>query len=348
MTIIRLKHLQRFKDRHGKIRIYFRKPGQKRVALPHEDDPEFFRAYQAAFSQAADPDNKPPPPKTFARLITDWLNSPRFMQLASTTQVNYRRILMAMQKEDYADHFVVDFEARHLRRFVARLADRPAAANHRIKMFRMLFDYAVDDGWREDNPALTLKRLREKADGAETWSDEHIRQYESYWPTGSTPRLALALLLYTGQRRSDVVKMGAKHVRGDLISVTQQKTGVRLLIPIHPHLAQELSEALDAETFLQTARGEAFTANGFYMRFKSWRSAAGLPEGLSPHGLRKAAARRLAEAGCSAHQIASITGHASLSEVQRYTRAVDQEKLAREAMARFLTVKPNPKTVKPD
>jgi integrase len=52
----------------------------------------------------------------------------------------------------------------------------------------------------------------------------------------------------------------------------------------------------------------------------------------SAHGLRKAAARRLAEAGCTAHEIAAITGHASLKEVERYTRAVDQQKLATAAM----------------
>ncbi|RYG87342.1 MAG: site-specific integrase, partial [Alphaproteobacteria bacterium] len=53
----------------------------------------------------------------------------------------------------------------------------------------------------------------------------------------------------------------------------------------------------------------------------------------SLHGLRKSAARRLAEAGCSAKQIAAVTGHASLREVERYTLAADQERLARDAFA---------------
>jgi len=56
--------------------------------------------------------------------------------------------------------------------------------------------------------------------------------------------------------------------------------------------------------------------------------------GLSPHGLRKAACRRLAEAGCSANEIASISGHASLREVERYTKAADQARMARNAIAR--------------
>lgn len=252
-----------------------------------------------------------------------------------------------MQADDYAIHYVTDFEPRNIRRFVARFADRPAAANHRLKLFRMLFDLAVEDGWREDNPAIHVKRLKEKAEGAESWSDQQIEQFEAYWPIGSTPRLALALLLYTGQRRSDVVRMGAQHVKGDVIEVIQQKTGTALAIPIHPFLEVELAATLDGGTYLQRQNGEPFTPNGFYMRFKSWRAKAGLPDGLSPHGLRKAAARRLAEAGCSVHEIASITGHASISEVQRYTRAVDQEKLAREAMRRMESVKRNQGSVKP-
>jgi integrase len=59
---------------------------------------------------------------------------------------------------------------------------------------------------------------------------------------------------------------------------------------------------------------------------------AGLPPDLSPHGLRKAAARRLAEAGASPHQIAAITGHASLKEVERYTLSASQPILAKAAM----------------
>jgi integrase len=57
--------------------------------------------------------------------------------------------------------------------------------------------------------------------------------------------------------------------------------------------------------------------------------------GLTAHGLRKAAARRLAEAGCTALQIAAITGHKTLKEVSRYTAAADQGRMARDAMKRI-------------
>jgi integrase len=69
--------------------------------------------------------------------------------------------------------------------------------------------------------------------------------------------------------------------------------------------------------------------------------AVGL-SGCSAHGLRKAAARRLAEAGCSTHEIAAITGHASLKEVARYTEAADRKRLAKSAMAKIRTLSGKP------
>jgi integrase len=61
----------------------------------------------------------------------------------------------------------------------------------------------------------------------------------------------------------------------------------------------------------------------------------GLVEDRSAHGLRKSAPIRLANAGCTAHEIAAVTGHRSLREVEHYTRAADQERLARQAMGRM-------------
>jgi integrase len=55
-------------------------------------------------------------------------------------------------------------------------------------------------------------------------------------------------------------------------------------------------------------------------------------DGLVFRGIRKAAATRLADVGCTEHEIMSITGRTSLSEVQRYTQAANQKRLARSAM----------------
>jgi integrase len=89
---------------------------------------------------------------------------------------------------------------------------------------------------------------------------------------------------------------------------------------------------LDQMTFITTRFGTPFAPVGFTNWFKLACRKAGLPSRASVHGLRKAAARRLAEAGCSAPEIAAITGHASLREVQRYIASADQVRLARAAM----------------
>jgi integrase len=88
--------------------------------------------------------------------------------------------------------------------------------------------------------------------------------------------------------------------------------------------------------FLVNERGRPFTPKAFGKWFTTRCKHVGL-KGLSPHGLRKAACRRLAEAGCSANEIAAISGHASLNEVARYTKAAEQARMARNAMAKTRT-----------
>jgi integrase len=119
--------------------------------------------------------------------------------------------------------------------------------------------------------------------------------------------------------------------------VRQQKTGKTLAIPVSPALAAALNATPSKHlTFLVTEDGKPFEAMAFTKWFRRCCDAVGL-SGYSAHGLRKAACRRLAEAGCSANEIAAISGHASLREVERYTRAADQARMARNAIARTRT-----------
>lgn len=136
--------------------------------------------------------------------------------------------------------------------------------------------------------------------------------------------------------------MGRQHIRDGVLQVRQQKTGAELSIPVHATLAATIAETpSDHLTFLTTQFGQPFAAAGFGNWFRERCNEAGLPH-CSAHGLRKAAARRLAEAGCTEHEIAAITGHASLREVARYTKAADQKRLAVAAMDKVRTssVKP--------
>jgi len=204
--------------------------------------------------------------------------------------------------------------------------------------------HAVTVGLRVDDPTAGVRGPKFRSSGFYAWTEDDISTFERKYPVGSRARLALALLLYTAQRRADVIQMGRQHVRDGLIHVRQSKTGTTLVIPIHPELRAVL-DATPAEhlTFLTTAGGKPFHPDSFTYWFKRKCRGAGLPARASVHGLRKAACRRLADLGCSAPVIASISGHSTLREVSRYTAAADQVRLARqgiEALTRTKTVKP--------
>ena len=150
----------------------------------------------------------------------------------------------------------------------------------------------------------------------------------------------MALLLYTAQRRSDVIQMGPQHIRNRMIYVRPQKTkrhGTELVIPMHPELARIIAATKCGNlAFLTTEAGAAYTnGTGLGNRFRQWCDEAGLPQ-CSAHGLRKAACRRLAEAGCTAHEIMAISGHKTLAEAQRYTAAADQARLAHQAVGKII------------
>lgn len=134
-----------------------------------------------------------------------------------------------------------------------------------------------------------------------SWTDDEIAQFEATHAIGTRARLAFALHLYTGQRLSDVTRMTWRAIDGDSIRVTQVKTGAELRIRIHPKLRAILDAApRDHISIITTKNGAPFTTDGYGHWFKRITKKAGLPKICASHGLRKAAARRLAEAGCSA------------------------------------------------
>jgi integrase len=212
---------------------------------------------------------------------------------------------------------------------------RPHAARNWLGAIRALLQFAKTHGLCAQDATQGIKLPAIKSDGYHTWNEQQIEQFEAHHPIGSKARLALALLLYTAQRRGDVIKMGRQHIRDGELTVRQQKTRATLVIPVDPRLQTILDATPSGHlTFLTTERGEPFGGPNFSNTFRDWCDEAGLPKQCTPHGLRKAACRRLAELGCSANEIASISGHATLAEVSRYTKAVDQRRMARNAMAR--------------
>lgn len=331
------KYVSEFADRHGKIRVRFRRKGQadyyfQSVPWTHE----FMQEYQACLDREAAPAIQPginrSKPGSFNALIATYYGSPEFKGLRSSTQATYRGILERFRAK-HGDKRVAAMERKHIKAIMGAMHETPAAANNLLDRLKGLMALAIDIGMRKDDPTVRMRGYANKGDGFHTWTEDDIAAFEARHEIGSKPRLALALMLYTGQRRSDAVTMGRQHVNGHRIKVRQQKTDARLEIPMHPTL-QAVMAATPREnlTFLVTSFGKPFTPAGFGNWFRERCNEAGLSH-CSAHGLRKAAARRLAEAGCSNQQIKAITGHKTDKEVSRYTAAADQVRLADQAMA---------------
>src|SRR5262249_5183241 len=186
---------------------------------------------------------------------------------------------------------------------MSRLAGKPGAANELRKMLRNLMRHAIDIGLRADDPTRDVRPIRIKTSGHHSWTDDEIRKFEQCYPVGSRERLALAPLLYTGHRRGDVIRMGPELVRAGVLYVKQEKTGAELAIPVHPDLEAIIAATPSGHlTFLTTTIGGPFSGWAFGAWFRRACDKAGLPQ-CSAHGLRKAAARRLAESGCTVHEI---------------------------------------------
>jgi len=268
--------------------------------------------------------------------------------LAPETKRTRRNILERFRAE-HGDKRSALLKREHVNVMFAKKAATRFAARNWLKTVRALMQFAVAEGLLAADPTAGIKNLSGKTDGFRTWNEDDIAAFEARHPIGTRERLALALLVNTAQRRGDVVRMGRQHIRNGLIEVKQQKTGTKLAIPIHPDLQAVLDATPSGHlTFLTTSFGKPFAAAGFTNWFREACNAAGLPRGTSAHGLRKAACRRLAEAGCSANVIAAISGHKSLSEVERYTIAANQERMARMGVETLIAeTKERTRSVKP-
>ena len=339
------KFVNGYIDRHGKPRFYFRRAGFKKVPLPGLPwSPEFMAAYQQALSgQPIAIGSARVRPGTLRALSVSYYNSLAFRSMKANTQSVYRNILDRFcretdaQGQGYGEKSAANMRREHVIKLMAARAEKPDSANGLLKVLRAVMQHAVEIGLRADDPTQGIKLLRPKSKlGFHRWSEGEIAQFEARHPIGTKPRLALALGLYTGQARQDVVAMGPQHIRDEVLSWTRGKTerstGIELAIPVHPDLRAVINESRNEHlTFLVTEFGKPFTAAGFGNWFREQCDMANLRH-CSFHGLRKAASVRLAEAGCTPHEIAAITGHASLKEIVRYTQTADRKRLARSAM----------------
>jgi integrase len=332
------KYVQAWVDRRDdRAYYYLRRRGFPRVRLPGLPwSPRFMAAYEAAMSgpRTAIGTGRIKP-GSVAAVVAEYFDSQQFFGSKKPSTRRWQRSILERFRAAYGDW---PFALLVPEWIEAQLdLKTPHAARSWLVTLRSLCRFALKRGYLRADPTRDIKLRAIKSDGFHTWTEDEIAQFEAHHPIGSKPRLGLALLLYTAQRRSDVVRMGRQHIRDGVLTAKQQKTGVTLAIPVHPHL-QTVLDATPSEhlTFLVTATGKPYGGNAFSEQFRNWCDAAGLPQRCKPHGLRKAACRRLAEAGCSANEIMSHSGHGTMKELIRYTKAADQARLARNALAKAI------------
>lgn len=328
-----------FRDRHGKPRLRFRRTGYPSYYFKAPFGTEAFREeYRQCLDGFAPVGSERTKPGSINDLIARYYRGQEFQAGGEATQLKNRGLLEGFRSA-HGNKTVANIQFEHIDAILADKAKAyPAAARNLRKQLRRLFAFAVKCRMRADNPVEHTARIKPKKDaGWAAWSEDDVAAYQAKWPLGTTARLALELMLWTGNRKSDALTLGPANIVGGKFRIVQQKTTKPLILDIAPPLAEAIlaMPPSDATTFITTGYGKPFSVKGFGARMRKWCDEAGLPN-RTAHGLRKTITQRMALSGAGNQGIKSVTGHSGDSEVALYTRGVDQERLAGDTMRRLV------------
>ena len=334
------------RDRHGVVRYYVRRHGRK-IRIREKPGTEAFALAYAEALAAFDPGAaeqrnaiKLASVGTLGWLAARYFASAEFRRLDPKSQRVRRSVIEDCLREPRkpgADDLMRDcpmsaLSPAHVKMLRDRKSDLPGAANNRRKYLSSMFGWAVEDGSMRTNPAREIRRISYATDGVHSWTPDEVRQFEDRHPIGTKARLALALLLYLGVRKGDVVTLGRQHVKDGWLSMVPSKTRYRRRTvsqkPILPVLADIIARSPTGDlTFLITSFGKPFTVAGFGNWFRDRCDEAALPQ-CSAHGLRKAGATIAAENGATDRQLMALYDWTSEKQANVYTAAASRKRLA--------------------
>lgn len=341
-------------DRHGNQRLYAQRPRCTKVRIREKlGTPEFFAAYTVALALSVPREVKQTEagPGTLRWLCQQYFaRALSYKKLEPSTRSARRGILEKLceakdsKGRKHGDKMAAGAKPHHLEEIRDTNADRPEAANGIIKALRQLYKWAKSkpelDGHRLEittNPADDVAYLPpNNPEGFHTWTVAEVEQFETKHPIGSKARLAMALLLYSGVRRSDVVRLGPQMVRGGMLHFIEfkgrKKERKERQMPVLPVLADVISKTTCGHlAYLVTEFNRPFSRAGFGNRFRKWCDDAQLHH-CSAHGLRKAAATLAAENGATTHQLMAMFGWRSIKQAEIYTRKAREKKLTASGM----------------
>jgi integrase len=329
-------HLQREVTRHGKAVWYVRvrdghKSGRIRIQAEY-GTPTFDAEYQAAI--AGKPRHKQTPTaNSLAWLIARYRETTEWSALSAATRRQreniFLHVLRSAGEQPFAEITTATIMAGRERR-----AKTPSQARNFLDAMRGLFRWASKAQLVKTDPTTNVGNpSRPKGDGFLPWTEEHVAAYEKRWPIGTRQRVWLDVLLYTGLRRGDAVRIGRQHVRDGVASIKTEKSSftVNVTLPILPLLTETLKAGPCGDlTFIAGESGRPLTKESFGNLFRDACRAAGVPG--SAHGVRKIAATRAANAGATVAQLEAIFGWCGGAMAALYTRAADRRRLALQAM----------------
>jgi integrase len=328
-------HLQRRVTRHGKVAWYVRVARGPLVRIRSEfGTPEFDIEYQAAVSGAPRAKSGGSPAAgTLAWLVDRYRETTAWTTLSEATRRQreniFKHVLESAGQQPFAKITSAVIQAGRERRSAT-----PAQARHFLAAMRGLFRWALDARLIRTDPTVGVKNpKRPKGDGFRPWTEDDVAAYERRWPIGTRQRVWLDVLLYTGLRRGDAVRIGRQHVRDGVAQIKTEKSGftVEVTLPILPVLARTLAAGpCGGLSFICGERGEPLTKESFGNLFRAACTAAGVPG--SAHGVRKIAATTAANNGATVAQLNALFGWRGSAMASLYTEKADRRRLALDAM----------------
>ena len=316
--------------------IYFQRRGFKTVRFKSAKDTPEFAAEHAAILMG-----RPPVPdgKTLKSLVISYQLSDRFTGLSDRSKSDYMRVL------DYVKDKLGHLSAERMQRkdvIRAQESNKDAVrfANYIVQVLRVMFEHAIDQGWRDDNPAKGVRLIKSTKPKRLPWPDDRITAFRTCAPLGTRHRLIFELLLGTGQRISDVLRMKWSDLEDNGINVRQGKTGVSLWIPLTSDLRAAVGATEKAgETICAQPNGRPTSYDGAWGMIMTVRKQIDA-EAYDLHALRHTTAHELAALGCTDELIMAVTGHSSRAMVAHYAGSARQKARATEAQSMRERIKP--------
>jgi integrase len=354
-------HVNRCLGRDGVWRYYHRYPGFPNVPLPAPTDSDFWSVYTIAEARLQGPrpvagdGGQRRHPGSIDAIIARYLASTAFVSSrrkrgkarAERTKSKERYMLLRFadiprtEGRRVGDGLLINLRREHVQAILDGATETPAIARDYLNSLTALCRWAETEGIIKEIPTAKVVAPPMQSEEHPQWTEAHIAAWKARHAVGTNARLALTLMIWTGQRLSDIARMGRQHLRTledgtRVIDLRQGKTGTKVPIPI---LADELRDAIDAVpagqmTFLQTQYGAPFKRLGNQMT--TWCREAGLPPRYGAHGLRYAFCCAMADARVDNRDIAAISGHLTESMVRKYTAGRDKEAGAMRAMTKLV------------